>query len=40
MELKPEDWMANLAIAGMVDDEGRKEFMKIENPNQETRRDT
>ena len=25
--------MANLAIAGVVDDEARKEFMKIENPN-------
>ena len=32
-ELKPEDWMANLAIAGVVDDKARKEFMKIENPN-------
>ena len=32
-ELKPEDWMANLAIAGVVDEEARKEFMKIENPN-------
>ena len=25
--------MANLAIAGVVDDEARKEFMKIKNPN-------
>ena len=25
--------MANLAIAGVVDGEARKEFMKIENPN-------
>ena len=32
-ELKPEDWMANLAIAGEVDEEAKKEFMKIENPN-------
>ena len=32
-ELKPEDWMANLAIAGVVDNEAKKEFMKIENPN-------
>ena len=31
-ELKPEDWMANLAIAGVVDEEAKKEFMKIENP--------
>ena len=29
-ELKPEDWMANLAIAGVVDEEARKEFMKID----------
>ena len=28
-ELKPEDWMVNLAIAGIVDEEA----MKIENPN-------
>ena len=32
-ELKPEDWMANLAIAGVVDEEANKESMKIENPN-------
>ena len=32
-ELRPEDWMANLAIAGVVDLEAKKEFMKIENPN-------
>ena len=32
-ELKPEDWMANLAIAGVVDEEAKKEFMKIENLN-------
>ena len=32
-QLKPEDWMANLAIAGVVDEEARKEFMKIDNPN-------
>ena len=32
-ELKPEDWMANLAIAGIVDEEAKKEFIKIENPN-------
>ena len=25
--------MANLAIAGVVDEEANKEFMKIENPN-------
>ena len=25
--------MANLAIAGVVDEEARKEFMKIDNPN-------
>ena len=25
--------MANLAIAGVVDEEAKKEFMKIENPN-------
>ena len=28
-QLKPEDWMANLVIAGVVDEEARKEFMKI-----------
>ena len=33
MGLKPEDWMANLAIAGIVDEGAKKEFMKIENPN-------
>ena len=32
-ELKPEDWMANLAIAGVVDEEANKESMKIKNPN-------
>ena len=32
-QLKPEDWMANLAIAGVMDEEARKEFMKIDNPN-------
>ena len=32
-ELKLEDWMANLAIAGMIDEEAKKEFMKIKNPN-------
>ena len=32
-ELKPEDWMANLAITGVVDEEAKKEFMKIENTN-------
>ena len=32
-QLKPEDWMASLAIAGVVDEEARKEFMKIDNPN-------
>ena len=32
-ELKPEDWMANLAIVGVVDEEAKKEFMKIENQN-------
>ena len=32
-ELKPEDWMAILTIAGVVDEEAKKEFMKIENPN-------
>ena len=32
-ELRPEDWMANLAIAGVVDEEAKKEFMKIKNPN-------
>ena len=32
-QLTPEDWMANLAIADVVDDEARKELMKIENPN-------
>ena len=25
-ELKPEDWMANLAVAGVVDDEAKIEF--------------
>ena len=25
--------MVNLAIAGVVDEEAKKEFMKIENPN-------
>ena len=25
--------MANLTIAGVVDEEAKKEFMKIENPN-------
>ena len=28
-ELKPEDWMANLVIAGVVDEEAKKEFRKI-----------
>ena len=32
-ELKPKDWMANIAIAGVVDEEAKKEFMNIENPN-------
>ena len=27
-ELKPEDWLANLAMAGVVDEEAKKEFMK------------
>ena len=29
-ELKPEDWLANLSIAGTVDEEAKKEFMKID----------
>ena len=32
-EPKPEDWTANLAIAGVVDEEAKKEFMKIKNSN-------
>ena len=34
-ELRPEDWLANLIIAGTVDEEARKELMKIDNPDME-----
>ena len=33
--LRPEDWLANLIIAGTVDKEAKKELMKIDNPNRE-----
>ena len=31
--LRPEDWLANLIIAGTVDEEAKKELMKIDNPD-------
>ena len=33
--LRPEDWQANLIIAGTVDEEAKKELMKIDNPDME-----
>ena len=33
--LRPEDWLANLIIAGTVDEEAKKELMKINNPDME-----
>ena len=33
--LRPEDWLANLIIAGTVDKEAKKELMKINNPDME-----
>ena len=32
---QPEDWLANLIIAGTVDEEAKKELMKIDNPDME-----
>ena len=34
-KLRPEDWLANLIIAGTIDEEARKELMKIDNPDME-----
>ena len=34
-QLRPEDWLANLILAGTVDDEAKKELMKIDNPDME-----
>ena len=34
-QLSPEDWLANLIIAGTIDDEAKKELMKIDNPDME-----
>ena len=34
-QLRPEDWLANLIIAGTVDEEAKKELMKIDNPDME-----
>ena len=34
-QLRPEDWLANLIIAGTVNDEAKKELMKIDNPDME-----
>ena len=31
----PGDWLANLIIAGRVDEEAKKELMKIDNPDME-----
>ena len=33
--LRPEEWLANLIIAGTVDEEAKKELMKINNPDME-----
>ena len=33
--LQPEDWLANLIIAGTVDEEAKKELMKINNLDME-----
>ena len=38
--LQPEDWLANLIIAGTVDEEAKKELMKINNPDMEKVRKT
>ena len=38
--LRPEDWLANLIIAGTVDEEAKKELMKINNPDMEKVRKT
>ena len=34
-QLRPKDWLANLIIAGTVDEEAKKELMKIDNPDME-----
>ena len=34
-QLQPEDWLANLIIAGTDDKEAKKELMKIDNPDME-----
>ena len=34
-QLSPEDWLANLIISGTIDDEAKKELMKIENQDME-----
>ena len=34
-QLRPEDWLANLIIDGTVDEEAKKELMKIDNPDME-----
>ena len=33
--LRPEDWLANLIIAGTVGEEAKKELMKIDNLDME-----
>ena len=33
--LRPEDWLANLIIAGAIDDKAKKELMKIDHPDME-----
>ena len=33
--LRPEDWLANLIIAGTVNEEAKKDLMKIDNPDME-----
>ena len=33
--LRPKDWLANFIIAGTVDEEAKKELMKIDNPDME-----
>ena len=34
-QLSPKDWLANLIIAGTIDDKAKKELMKIDNPDME-----
>ena len=34
-QLSPEGWLANIIIAGTIDDEAKKELMKIDNPDME-----